>query len=157
MVKRVPLDRQVKEICKLLTLWPSCPSESITGFVRDTLGVTPTRVCIQEAKKLLGLHEPEHVETTIQKRHYARFIFCNLKLTQGESLSEQQLVGMVEHHIYMKFSQRTNHRLVVGWVKEFQQEHAESKVTKTIRDEALEELKRMGIWGEEKSRQVDLI
>src|SRR5436190_7373945 len=77
------LDVQTKSIIKLLTLWPTASYASIEQYIKDVLGTTPTRICIQEAKRALGLSEPEHEEKTLKKKVYAEHITLMLITMHG--------------------------------------------------------------------------
>lgn len=113
------LAKQVSEIQRLLLVWPTAPAKAVEQFVEDTLGVTLTRVCLQEAKETLGLHKPEYTENTVKKKALAEYAVCNLARFYGVAgLSEDQYCSRVTKTLKACFGETTHGRLIKQWVTE---------------------------------------
>lgn len=117
--KKLSSDKQIQQITKILLLWPTCPTSSIKKYIEDTLGTIPTRACIQEAKRLLDLHEPEYTETTKAKKKFVEAYVTVLSCVAGiHSYTEGALVVKTEKELKKLFKQRTNRTLLVSWIRE---------------------------------------
>ena len=159
-IKRQPrtaLDRQTKEVMKLLVLWPSAPSKAIEQYIQDTLGVKVTRVCIQEAKKEMGLHEPKHERKTLEKRAFTKLCIVGIVSSHGIGVKETLAVKRTEHALEEHFGEKTNHRLVQSWTREFlgDMKGVEISQYRELHQEAEGELRKMRI--HQAKRQGDLL
>lgn len=159
-LKSIGYDRQVQEVIKLLIIWPMANYSTIQKYIEDTLEVTPTRVCIQEAKKELGLAEPNYEEKTREKRLVARYIMHSLVASYGlGGRTEAQFVSQTHKSIKAKFNEDTNHRLLQGWVKEVLTELNGKPLSDypSLVEQAKAELSELKILKEGDSRQMELL
>lgn len=117
--KRIPMEKQIATISKMLILWPNCPNEAMKRYVKNKLGVSMSRVCLQKAKEALGLGKPEHLELTQKKQQYAHYVMLGLMAQFGiGGLTERGFYIEVGKALEKKFKQSTNSQLVRGWVSE---------------------------------------
>ena len=154
------LKTQTKALMKLLTLWPTCPTRVLEEYIQDTLKVTPTRVCIQEAKEELGLSTPQHEEKTLHKMMLTRYYLFELVGTQGGGFPTNQLRRMVTKYLKERFNEATNSRLIARWVDEFLTEARGGFGDTTMRELAMQmrdELTELGILSKEESRQGHIL
>lgn len=158
--KGAKLDNQTKAIIKLLTLWPTAPYQSVQEYIRDTLGTSTTRVCVQEARQVLGLGDPKHEDKTLAKKKYAEHAVLLLVSMHGiGGFKETQFISKVSELLESAFGERTNHRLVTSWTKDTLNELKDVHFTKysELLKESQEELVKAGIISEEDNRQVQLL
>lgn len=114
------LDRQVVELTKLLTLWPQLPTKTAIRYIQDTLGVTMTRVCLQEAKSALDLTiNPEYVALTRKKRAFVEgLVMVGVQNSGFFNKEVKSIVREVAIELRKQFDQQTHHRLVTRWVSD---------------------------------------
>lgn len=159
-VKKTPLEKQVKEICKLLTIWPEAPGKAVEQFVRDKFGVEMTRACLQDAKALLKIHEPEYTEAVLTKLWFIRHTVHNLVALHGiGGLSDSEMLAEVRKLLREKFDEHTQERLVKKEIEQCVSDIVnlfgnEDKI-KALRQEAKDELIKAGLVDQE--RGYDLI
>lgn len=114
----VSLETQTAKIIELLGVWPTASNTTIERYVLETLGVVVTRVCVQNAKQEVGLHEPEYTQQTLRKRAFAQAYAANLLQNFGPGgLTEQKLIGQVGAAVKQHFGETANSQLLQNWIK----------------------------------------
>ena len=126
----VSLETQTAKIIELLSVWPNASVTTIERYVLETLGSVATRVCIQNAKQEVGLHEPEYTQQTLRKRAFSQAYAINLMQNFGPGgMTEKQLIGRVGAAVLEHFGETANSQLLQNWIKAVIKEVAAAGLT----------------------------
>lgn len=74
----------ISELCRILVIWPTCPSETVQHFSRDTLQFEPTEAVINKARESLGLLQEQESQVLIE-RLVAKYIVIRLVSLYGKN------------------------------------------------------------------------
>lgn len=112
--------RQIRFLVSLLAVWPSIPVRVADKASQDVLGVRLTRACLQEAKRILGLRDPQHAEETKKKIAYARYCTANCIQQYGLGLDRKKLYFMVRSSVEGYFKHTIHQVLLARIVRDTQ-------------------------------------